>query len=60
MDFAFNDEQREIQSTAEEFLSGRFMPAKVRRLAGTRSYGVAHSRRASGVCVACSDPSSLR
>ena len=38
MNFDLNDEQREIQSTAKEFLSDRFMPAKVRELAESRSY----------------------
>jgi alkylation response protein AidB-like acyl-CoA dehydrogenase len=33
MEFDFNDEQREIQSTARDFLSSRFTPAKVRELA---------------------------
>jgi alkylation response protein AidB-like acyl-CoA dehydrogenase len=33
MDFAFNDEQREIKSTAHDFLSSRFNPEKVRELA---------------------------
>jgi alkylation response protein AidB-like acyl-CoA dehydrogenase len=31
--FDFNDEQREIKSTAHDFLSSRFTPAKVRELA---------------------------
>ena len=38
MNFDLNDEQREIQSTAKEFLADRFMPAKVRELAESRSY----------------------
>jgi alkylation response protein AidB-like acyl-CoA dehydrogenase len=38
MDFGFNDEQREIQRTAREFLSARFPPEKVRELAESRSY----------------------
>ncbi len=33
MDFAFNDEQREIKSTAREFIASRFKPEKVRELA---------------------------
>ena len=33
MDFDFNDEQREIQSTARDFLAARFKPEKVRELA---------------------------
>ena len=33
MEFDFNDEQREIKSTAREFLASRFTPAKVRALA---------------------------
>ena len=33
MDFGFNDEQREIKSTAREFLASRFKPEKVRELA---------------------------
>jgi alkylation response protein AidB-like acyl-CoA dehydrogenase len=33
MDFAFNDEQREIKSTAHEFIASRFKPEKVRELA---------------------------
>ena len=32
MDFALTDEQREIQSTAREFLASRFKPEKVREL----------------------------
>ena len=32
MDFDFNDEQREIKSTAHEFLASRFTPEKVREL----------------------------
>lgn len=38
MNFGFNDEQQEIKSTAREFLSARFKPAKVRELAESRSY----------------------
>ncbi|CAN5482471.1 acyl-CoA dehydrogenase family protein [soil metagenome] len=38
MDFDLNDEQREIQSTAKEFLAARFKAAKVRELAEARSY----------------------
>jgi alkylation response protein AidB-like acyl-CoA dehydrogenase len=37
MDFDFNDEQREIQSTAREFLAARFKPEKVRELAESDS-----------------------
>jgi alkylation response protein AidB-like acyl-CoA dehydrogenase len=33
MDFGFNDEQREIKSTARDFLADRFKPEKVRELA---------------------------
>jgi len=33
MDFAFNDEQQEIKSTARDFLASRFKPEKVRELA---------------------------
>ena len=38
MDFDLNDEQREIQSTAKEFLANRFKAATVRELAESRSY----------------------
>ena len=37
MEFGFNDEQREIQSTAREFLASRFKPEKVRELAESDS-----------------------
>ncbi len=37
MDFAFNDEQREIKSTAHEFIASRFKPEKVRELAESDS-----------------------
>ena len=37
MDFAFNDEQREIKSTAHEFIASRFKPEKVRELAESES-----------------------
>lgn len=37
MDFAFNDEQREIKSTAHDFLASRFKPEKVRELAESES-----------------------
>jgi len=37
MDFDFNDEQREIKSTAREFLTARFKPEKVRELAESNS-----------------------
>ena len=37
MDFDFNDEQREIKSTAHEFLASRFKPEKVRELAESES-----------------------
>jgi alkylation response protein AidB-like acyl-CoA dehydrogenase len=37
MDFGFSDEQREIKSTAREFLSARFKPEKVRELAESDS-----------------------
>ena len=33
MDFDFSDEQREIKSTAHEFLASRFKPERVRALA---------------------------
>ena len=33
MDFDFNDEQREIKSTAHDFIASRFKPEKVRELA---------------------------
>jgi alkylation response protein AidB-like acyl-CoA dehydrogenase len=38
MNFDLDDEQREIQTTAKEFLADRFKPAKVRELAEARSY----------------------
>ena len=37
MDFDFNDEQREIKSTARDFLACRFKPEKVRELAESDS-----------------------
>jgi alkylation response protein AidB-like acyl-CoA dehydrogenase len=37
MEFDFNDEQREIKSTAREFLAARFKPEKVRELAESDS-----------------------
>ena len=37
MDFGFNDEQREIKSTAREFLADRFKPERVRELAESDS-----------------------
>ncbi len=37
MDFDFNDEQREIKSTAHDFLGSRFKPEKVRELAESES-----------------------
>jgi len=37
MNFDFNDEQREIKSTAHEFLASRFKPEKVRELAEAES-----------------------
>ncbi|MEJ7875959.1 MAG: acyl-CoA dehydrogenase family protein [Solirubrobacterales bacterium] len=37
MDFDFNDEQREIKSTAHEFLASRFKPEHVRELAESKS-----------------------
>ena len=37
MDFGFNDEQREIKSTAREFISSRFKAEKVRELAESDS-----------------------
>src|SRR5688500_16570496 len=37
MDFDFSDEQREIKSTAKEFLAARFKPEKVRELAESES-----------------------
>ena len=38
MNFGLDDEQREIQSTAREFLASRFKPEKVRELAESRTY----------------------
>jgi alkylation response protein AidB-like acyl-CoA dehydrogenase len=38
MNFDLDDEQREIQSTAKEFLADRFKPEKVRELAESRAY----------------------
>jgi alkylation response protein AidB-like acyl-CoA dehydrogenase len=38
MNFGLSDEQREIQSTAREFLADRFKPEVVRELAESRSY----------------------
>jgi alkylation response protein AidB-like acyl-CoA dehydrogenase len=38
MNFDLDDEQREIQSTARDFLADRFKPEKVRELAESRSY----------------------
>jgi alkylation response protein AidB-like acyl-CoA dehydrogenase len=38
MNFDLDDEQREIKTTAKEFLADRFNPAKVRELAESRSY----------------------
>ncbi len=38
MNFDLNDEQREIQSTAKDFLARRFKAEKVRELAEARSY----------------------
>src|ERR671910_915132 len=38
MNFDLDDEQREIQSTAKDFLADRFKPEKVRELAESRSY----------------------
>ena len=37
MNFDFNDEQREIKSTARDFLASRFTPEKVRELAEAES-----------------------
>jgi alkylation response protein AidB-like acyl-CoA dehydrogenase len=37
MDFDFNDEQREIKSTARDFLASRFKPEKVRELADSET-----------------------
>jgi alkylation response protein AidB-like acyl-CoA dehydrogenase len=37
VEFDFNDEQREIKSTAHDFLSSRFKPEKVRALAESES-----------------------
>jgi alkylation response protein AidB-like acyl-CoA dehydrogenase len=37
VEFDFNDEQREIKSTAREFISARFKPEKVRELAESES-----------------------
>src|SRR6266487_5586284 len=38
MNFGLDDEQREIQSTAREFLADRFKPEVVRELAESRRY----------------------
>jgi alkylation response protein AidB-like acyl-CoA dehydrogenase len=38
VNFGLDDEQREIQSTAREFLASRFKPEKVRELAESRTY----------------------
>jgi alkylation response protein AidB-like acyl-CoA dehydrogenase len=38
MNFDLSDEQREIQSTAKDFLASRFKPEKVRELAESGSY----------------------
>jgi len=38
MNFDLSDEQREIKSTAKDFLAARFKPEKVRELAESRSY----------------------
>lgn len=38
MDFDLNDEQREIQATAKDFLAARFKPERVRELAEARAY----------------------
>jgi alkylation response protein AidB-like acyl-CoA dehydrogenase len=38
VNFDLDDEQREIKSTAKEFLAARFRPEKVRELAESRSY----------------------
>jgi alkylation response protein AidB-like acyl-CoA dehydrogenase len=38
VDFDLNDEQREIQGTAKDFLAARFKAEKVRELAESRSY----------------------
>ena len=45
MNFDLYDEQREIQSTAKEFLASRFKPEKVRELAESRSYDDGSGRR---------------
>ena len=37
MEFDFNDEQREIKSTAHDFIASRFKPEKVRELAESDS-----------------------
>src|SRR5262245_54365542 len=37
MNFDFNDEQREIKTTARDFLASRFTPEKVRELAESES-----------------------
>jgi alkylation response protein AidB-like acyl-CoA dehydrogenase len=44
MNFDLNDEQREIQGTAKDFLANRFKPEKVRALADSRSYDEALDR----------------
>jgi alkylation response protein AidB-like acyl-CoA dehydrogenase len=38
VNFDLSDEEREIQSTAKDFLASRFAPGKVRELAEARSY----------------------
>jgi alkylation response protein AidB-like acyl-CoA dehydrogenase len=60
VNFGLNDEQREIQSTAREFLSDRFKPEKVRELAESRAYDDAIWRQISelgwpGIAVAEED-----
>jgi alkylation response protein AidB-like acyl-CoA dehydrogenase len=60
VNFGLNDEQREIQSTAREFLSDRFKPEKVRELAESRAYDEAIWREISelgwpGIAVAEED-----
>jgi alkylation response protein AidB-like acyl-CoA dehydrogenase len=60
VNFGLNDEQREIQSTAREFLSDRFKPEKVRELAESRAYDDAIWREISelgwpGIAVAEED-----
>jgi alkylation response protein AidB-like acyl-CoA dehydrogenase len=60
VNFGLNDEQREIQSTAREFLAARFKPEKLRQLAESRAYDEDVSREMgelgwAGIAVAEAD-----